>query len=182
MEGGEILMPEVEQQRPRTLLIFISLTLALCIPAAVWIIDYMGKFGMLSKGLAISDEVDAELSRRGVQCTEDSTLVIPDGALNHDEFLGQNRFIASFSLLRSDGSSLAADVRLTRIQPSAPWLEGVRDGEVIRLRFQCMQQKVIWCIETDGVVRRFHGPSLRGCPASLPAPPIAARRLTPIRP
>jgi hypothetical protein len=171
-------MPEAEQQRPRTLLIVVSLTLTLCIPAAAWIIDYMGKFGMFSKGLAISDEVNAELSRLGVECTEDSALLIPDGALDNDEFLGQNRFIASFSLFRSDSSSLAADVRLTRIQPSAPWLEGVRDGEVIRLRIQCMKQKVNWCIETDGVVRRFHGPSVRGCPVSLPAPPIAALRLT----
>ena len=169
-------MPEAEKQRPRTLLIVVSLTLALCIPAAACVVDYVSKFSMLTKGLAIAKEVDAEVSRRGMHCTEDSTLLIPDGALDQGEFPGRNRFITSLSLLRSGGSPLEAEVRLTRIQPSVPWLEGVREGEAIRLRFECRQQRVVWCIETDGVARRFHGAPLRRCPASPPPPPLAARR------
>ena len=171
-------MPEAERKRPRTLLIVVSLTLALCISAGAWLIDYMGKFGMFMDGRTIADEIHAEMSRRGVHCAEDSTLLISDRALHRDEFLGLNQFITSISLFRGDGSSLDAEIRLTRIQPSAPWLEGVREGEVIRLRFQCMDQKVIGCIETDGAAPRFYGPVFRYCPANLPVPPIAALRLT----
>lgn len=169
-------MPEPEQQRPRTLLIVVSLTLALCIPAGACVIDYLGKFSMYSHGLAIAREVDAEVSRRGLRCTEDSTLVVPDGASNPDEFPRRHRFIVSFSLLQSGRSSSGpgAEVRLAGIQPSVPWLEGLREGEVMMLRLRCRQEMVVWCIEGNDVTQLFHGGLLKSCPAEPPPPPVAA--------
>jgi hypothetical protein len=157
-------MSKAEKRRPRTSLIVASLILALCIPVAVYFINYVGKFSMFTKGLAIIGEINAEVSRRGVHCTHDSMLPIPGGASNDESAREENRFIAAFSLHRNSGTSLAATVRLARIEPSVPWIDGVREGEVIRLRFQCREKKADWCIETDGMARRFYGAPLPLCP------------------
>ena len=151
------------QQRPRIWLIVAAVILAMCLALGSWLLDYASKFEMFTKGREIADEMRDEVSRHGVRCSEDSMLLGSDEASDQGEPL---RRIASFSLLRNDGPSLAAEARLTRIQPTAPWIEGVSEGEVIRLRLQCMQQRVVWCVETHGI--RFHGPFLPQCPDSRP--------------
>ena len=159
-------MSEAKSRRSRRGLRVLWIALALGALAALWLVDYMGRFGMLVRGRVLADEIEAEIARRGVHCTgvsADATPSVSGSGVSHSEPLDQSAFIRSFSLRREEAPSPEAEIRLAEIRPSAPWLAGVRQDESIRIRIQCEAEQVVWCVETEGLTRRFHGPALRSC-------------------
>ena len=157
-------MTDREREPSRGSPIRTAIYVGLCILAAIgiWLFDYAGKFELFITGRGIGLEIDAELARRGIECSEDLELVIPPEALN--EISPPGRFVASLSLERGE-SGVEGVARMRAIEIAVPWLDDVAEGALLPIRLQCEPPLPLWCVPETRLIPRFFGAPVIGSDA-----------------
>ncbi len=132
----------------------------------VWLFDYMSQFGMLATGRIILVEIEAELVRLGARCENSSAIWVSEPVPVQQELSGRSRFIESLSITSAAPSLLDVRAQMKERTASAPWHEGVEQGETMLFRFRCEERDLsLWCVGNEEARLKFRGAFLTPCPA-----------------
>jgi hypothetical protein len=133
----------------------------------------MSQFGMLATGRVILGEIEAELVRLGARCENSSAVWVSEPVPVQQELSGRSRFIDSLSITSATSSLLDVRAQMKERTASAPWHEGVEQGETMLFRFRCEERGLLlWCVGNEEARLKFRGAFLTPCPADGLGDPV----------